>query len=311
MKTNIRKLRNILLAVIASTTIGNISAQNLYWNEAQKTLTNWVSDHWYPAPEGGTLQSWNSGDNAVFFSDGLATGNYSISLSSDSPVVGSITKRSGGGQLAINGNSSRALTITTGIIKVDAGILLFNANILGTNGLTKQGSGILNLNHSGNSLVKGYSGTTVISEGVLRLLNAVLPVTSDLEMQGGTLGFSDGAVSTMTQDTGALIVSLDSVIDFGNLSGGVTLSVDGGLWSSGVLTISNWTEGTDFFLTTQTLGTNLLQAIHFEGYDEPGAQLVTHGDVFAIIPVPEPSAMFLMTAGVFWMLCRRGRRKAV
>jgi autotransporter-associated beta strand protein len=172
-----------------------------------------------------------------------------------------------------------------------------------TSGLTKAGSGTLLLDNAG--LASDYTGPTTLSNGRLQLGRAnQIPDTSKLVLAGGTFdtgGFSD----TM----GALLLNGSATIDFG-ISDVVSLifgESDLELWSSGTLTIVNFTVGAD----TLRIGTDAsaltetqLAQINFNG---TAATITSTG---FLVPVPEPgvSAALLSTLSIFGF--RRRRRLA-
>ena len=127
---------------------------------------------------------WNNatGDTAVFGTGSGASNPYTVTLAGSISVGGVIfqnqTYTLAGGTLNMIGP---APTIT-----VNAGSALIGAVINGTIGLTKTGTGVLNL-----TAANTYTGATAINGGLVALLNAnALPSTGNISFGGRTLQYS-------------------------------------------------------------------------------------------------------------------------
>ena len=140
--------------------------------------------------EGNAYQAWdNSGnDDAVF---GTVGGN--VDISSTAVNVHSISFDVSG--YTLTGSNSVNLSGTSPSIAVAADVLAtISAPVTGSSGLQKTGSGVLDLKGSNT-----YTGTTIVSDGVLRLSNAnALPGgigasggLSNLNIAGGVVELTD------------------------------------------------------------------------------------------------------------------------
>ena len=210
---------------------------------------------------GGTLASGNGSTvaniltlqgNSTF--SGITTsgtltqtgGNYTVNLAG--------ATQSGAVKLS---DSNTAHTLT---VEVDSGTSTISGIIQngGTSAgnLTKTGSGTLTLGG-----LNTYTGTTTVSSGTLALgATNALNSASTLNLAGGTLnlnGFST-KVSTLSFSGGAAI----------NFSAGTNTFVFGNIGTySGVLSVNNWTSGSDVLATTTSgLAAGLLSSIYFSGY---------------------------------------------
>jgi autotransporter-associated beta strand protein len=145
-------------------------------------MWNATARKWY---NGSAEVPWVGGTSAVFW------GTAGTVTLSGTQAAGSLTfKTTGytltGGTLSLSGPS----------ITVETGAASINSAVGGTTGLTKSGSGILNLGAANN-----YSGSTTIAAGTLNVLNATGSATGSGPiavntgaMLGGT-GFVQGDVT--------------------------------------------------------------------------------------------------------------------
>ncbi len=156
-----------------------------------------------------------------------------------------------------NNNTAQTLTV-----QVDSGTSTISGVIqnggTGAGNLTKTGTGTLQLSGANT-----YSGATMVSAGTLQLgASDVLNNSSTLNLAGGTLdlnGYSD--------KVGNLSFSSGAIIDFGTAATANTFVFGSVPSYSGVLTINNWTSGSDVLATTQaSLAAGILSSIYFSGY---------------------------------------------
>lgn len=147
----------------------------LYWGVESSADWNTVSANWRVTPEGMTDQVWTNTSDAVFAGTGV-----SISLT-EAITARSLTFQSSG--YTLNGNSV-TLAGGTGVIDTGSGTQTILSTILGSSGLTKEGSGTL---HTG---ANDYSGGTTLNAGTI-IGDAVTAYGS------GTVTLASGDVSAL------------------------------------------------------------------------------------------------------------------
>lgn len=172
--------------------------------------------------------------------------------------------------------------------------ITINGTISGTGGLIKNGAGTLVLGAPSE-----YSGSTVLNSGTL-LYATAQTLTGPLVLNGGILDANDQVLSF-----GALALGGDSTVRFGVDGTSQSLTFSSGSWSSGSLTIENWSEaaGSDQLIISAEPSQDLLNRIEFSGY-APGA-LWSDGVIY---PIPEPSTWVLTGLGLLAVLADYRRR---
>ena len=257
----------------------------------------------------------------------VSAGSYTLNVggSGNTTITGAITgaagsslTKDGSGTLAIGASNSAF----SGTVAVNAGTLQTNVNsafktttavsvasgaTLSLNGTTQSlgtlaGSGALSFGTnstltlgSGSSTLNGTlsgSGTLILGAGSTLTLGANFSDSNlNITLAGGTLMLNG------TNDTfGALSVTSSSILDFGSPAGS-QLDVSGVTLSSGVqLSVNHWTDGTDFFYSSSSPGTqgqNPIDQIVFNGYSGSQTHWNTYGngpqDLNQITPTPEPA----------------------
>ena len=217
---------------------------------------------------------------------------------------------SGSGTSTVSGTVSLA---SNSRVRVDdAGDnLVLGGVVSGSNALDKTGSGTLELQATNT-----FSGTTTITDGVLRLDNSggnALADTTVTINSGGTLLFdranqvtdtadvvlAGGTFSTAgfseTMDT--LTLTATSTIDMG--AGASILNFSDGTHSAGTFTVKNWSGnfavggGTDQIIFAASLDQALLDNVFWDDLGRTGAKQLPSGE---IVPIPEPSTVI---GGVF------------
>jgi autotransporter-associated beta strand protein len=269
-------------------------------------------------PNGGTIDAQGTG-NLTFSNTGAI----------DAPTGGART-------LTLTGNNSTvntmAVSLTDGPSLSDTTALtvstthwqLTNANTF--TGATTIQSGTLEAAAAG---ALGSTASVTVNTGGTLLLSGTgnrVNNSAAINLAGGEIdtgGTSEGAATTI--GLGALTLSASSTIDFTGAA--ATLTFASGAYTSGVLTINNWsglanTAGIDgihdrlIFAGDNTarlafLGAFSQSDIAFTGFGSGYAALQFDANYFEVVPVPEPSALVAATALLGLIGWREGRRRRV
>lgn len=180
-------------------------------------------------------------------------------------------------------------------VKQGAGLLQLTGNNTFV-GITYVKEGTLSLASSGTAL-GGTSSVTVNAGGTLLLgANNQINNAASLTLAGGTFntgGFSEGSDSA--DGIGALTLTAASTLNFG--SGASVITFAGFVPGGNVLTILNWTEGSDQLIFSENQFGNLA----FFSFNGMGAaQNDLGGGFYEIVPVPEPTTIIcgIILAGI-------------
>ena len=278
-------------AVTMGTNFVNGFQTGSFWKGDQSNL--WSGANWSPTTAGDTSSSVAPNVDVVFSVTGVAAQHQNTVLDLDTTIA-SLTVNdsepvtiSGTHMLTIAGGTAAAITVNSGagLTTISSGVtlsgpsqtvavnnsagLLISGTVAGSNGLTKNGTGVLTLTGTNS-----YTGTTIINGGTLAagatgslgatssvVVNAsgTLVLTqpggatidrindhSTMTLNGGTLatsGNSEFSVSggKIVAGIGALTLSSNSVIDLGT-GASILAFADSSLQTwSGVLSIYNWT----------------------------------------------------------------------
>ncbi len=189
--------------------------------------------------------------NASGTISGLTLSNTLTQTGSNTLTLGNVAL----GNVALGGG-----TLTT---KIDSGTSAISG-VISNGGLTKTGAGTLTLSGANT-----YTGTTTVTEGTLSLgASDRIANASNLNLNGGTLN-----LNTFSEQVGTLTFSNGGGIDFGSQTGAnyfLFSSIAG--TPSGVLTISNWQNGTDVIASSSALSSTVLDQIYFVGYGAGATQ---------------------------------------
>lgn len=298
-------LATAILALVGSISFSSAQTQDGTWINNTNTNTNW-SD---PANWLDNHIANGAGFTAAFNTLNL-TGIRTVTLD-DARTIGNLVfgdtdiSSSGGWSLTNSGNTANFLTLsgTTPTITVNAlaanQTATLNVNLAGTQGLTKDGAGILTL--LGNNT---YSGTTTVSAGTLQIgsnsANGNIGTGAVSLASGTTLTFlgisgsstfantisgagkviKSGAGTTLVLSgnntftggvsvTAGTLQALDTTIRAG---GNVNLTNNGGLGATTAGTIG---------LTLSGNSVNAALQLHANGDDTDSAQRLTYFSNFA------------------------------
>ena len=272
--------------------------------------------------DAGTLQVDNGSAIADTASVSLANTAGAVFVLLASETIGDL---SGGGSTGGNVDVN-ATTLTTGT----AAGSTYAGSITGSGNLIKQGSGTMELQGT-----NAFTGTTTISNGVLRLDNSggnALDATTTVTISGGSLLFDrpnqvvdtadlvlaggtfNSAGFSETMDN--LTLTATSTIDLG--SGASILDFSDGTRTAGTFRVEKWSGnisvggGTDQIKFAASLDQAFLDNIFWVDQGITGAIQLPSGE---IVPVPEPSTVIggiflgLVVSGDIYRRYRQRRRR--
>ena len=299
--------------VIASGTT-TLSATNSYngptYVNNSGTLVNGITN---ALPIGTTLVLGGT-DNTVGSYD-LAGYNQTIAslISQGLGAPNVITNSSGASdsELKMSNGGTFAGLITDGATKktklyVDGGTLTLTGSNSYT-GATTINSGTLALQNPTGAALSGTTPITVNTGGTLLLggSNQINDAAS-VNLNGGT--FKTGAYN---ETVGALTLSGSSTIDFNNSATASTLTFSSGSYTSGLLTVLNWSGGfgggtNTHLMITSDPGVSFLGNVQFSGYS-----LGATWNAGELAPIPEPATIIGALAFVGLIILRERRRLRV
>lgn len=250
-----------------------------------------------------------------------ATNSFTISGSTLTLAGGDVTRSATTGTTTIDSD----VTIASAAAWDIAGAMIVNGSIgdSGTQNFTKSGTGTLTLTNANN-----WAGTTTISNGTLEISGAngkIAPsnvtinsggtlllngTNNDMIVNGAEIILSGGTISlgasmkVAEEKVSTLTLTADSIIDFGTLAGGHTLTFadsSGATWTGGtMLSILNWTTGTDHLNFSKKGGLTATQLAQIKIYSDGGSTFLGNGSLdsnFDVVPVapvvPEPTAVLV------------------
>lgn len=187
--------------------------------------------------------------------------------------------------------------------------LQINTTISGAFDLKKVGPGTLQLNRENT-----FSGDMIVEEGTLRLNansgEALKNVSGLIIEDGGTVVWNkdnqvnDAAGVTLAGGTldinghsetmNSLTLTANSTINMGN---GGTLNFIDAIYTTGTLTIAEWTQGSDAIIFSNTVPQSFLDNVYWADLGITGAIQLPSGEIIPI-PIPEPSTYFMGIIGL-------------
>lgn len=257
---------------------------------------------------------------------------------------GSLTK-AGAGTLTLSGNNAAY----TGAVNVNAGTLVAQASTVfnSANAITVGASGTLNLNDyniavasinnsgtvnlgagtsdtltlsSGTSFLQAGgaftgAGTIIINAGATLTLNAAFNNSGiNFILNGGTLNLNNTG-GALDNAIGSLTINANSILDFGS-SVATSLTANSVAFgnTSLVLTVNNWVNAVDYFLSSAdpggSQGNPPLTQFNFTGggYSTSDNKWLPYDH--QITPAPEPAVYGAVLAGCSTLLLAWRRRRA-
>jgi len=296
----------VALNGISAATAVNVTAGTLTLGSADR-LANGAT----VTVSGGTLAMGGNNDtvSSVVLTDGSITGSGGILTGTSTHDVrkGNVSARLGG-SVGLTKTTADTVTLTgantfTGTTTVSAGTL--EAGAAGALGSTT------NLNLTGGTLLLSNTGTT-------DRLNDSATVT----LAGGTIAFSGNVSEGSSPGVGVLTLTADSVIDFAggnaliNFAASNLASWTGGafldIYNWGGLTAGGGNDQLKFGIDNTALTSGQLGQVRFYdggfGSNFLGAGTFV-GSLGEVVPVPEPSSLFVGLA-LFGLAGWREQRQA-
>jgi autotransporter-associated beta strand protein len=224
-----RAILVMIIMCLGLAAVGNAWGQTLYWDadgntsDATGGMGNWdtSSSLWRSGSAVGPLQAWtNIGPRDAYLGGTAGTLTLTTAITVNDITVAPTL----GTNYAITSNTL-TLSGTTPTIDVAGGDALFiGAEIAGTAGVTKTGSGVLEL--AGSST---YVGGTTVSAGTLNISGSLIGNTGGIAVNGGAtlakLGITGAAHASGTVQVGSAEGNRGMLI----VGSGGSLTVDSGL----------------------------------------------------------------------------------
>lgn len=246
----------------------SVSQAQLYWDTNGATagaggtspsgLWDTSTSNWNDTIDGrGGASRWVDGSDAVFSAGTDATGAFTVTVTPANLSVGAIKFEEGA--VTINGNSGASILVRVGM-KIDAvaGTHAINADLVGPNGVTKQGAG---------TVVLGGSN----SFGNLDVLAGKVSVSTDANLGSGTVRLYGGAVSVTSSFSTSRTVAVESAAALEVVGASTTFTLSSGLsgGAGGALTKSGLGTlvlgGAGSFTGTTTISAGTLTAAATSG----------------------------------------------
>lgn len=239
---------------------------------------------------GGTVTNTSSGLLTINSANAIIAANNASTATINSNVLFS------GWNSTIN--------VANGASAVD---LAITGTITASHGVIKSGPGTLQLSgtyvNGDGAALKITGGTLMLgSDNVFASGTAANGVKTGITLQSGTTFASNGHSDTM----GALTLSGNSTINLGN--GSSSLTFDSVSYTSGTLTISNWTDGSDHIYLSSTPSNSFLSHVYWADTGTTGA-IMFGNELRPNAPtVPEPDTALAALLFIASVGCAQHKR---
>jgi fibronectin-binding autotransporter adhesin len=288
---------------------------------------------------GGTLQLGNGGTTGTLHTSSAITNNANFTINRSNTVVqgtdfsGSAISGSGSFTQAGSGTTTlNAANTYQGLTTINAGVLSLDNNntttarLANTSGITVNSGGTLRLTQTGVSSVdriNNAANVTIAGGGkfeTLGLSEGVRP-SAPTGGSGGSAGMgaltlqstSSSAYASINFGSGAL----GSSLVFSSLSNTAPTFVDIFNWT-GTPRTDNGATGNDRLLFADTTNLTTTNLANWRWYTDDsatafmtGATVISYGDMYEVVPIPEPSTYIigaLAVSAIVWMRRKQMRR---
>jgi|GEM_PF-1585714 len=275
----------------------------------------------------GTLTFSGSSANSFTGTLAINDGTVVLNKTAGTNAIGGAPVNIGDGSGAAG--SARLRLDASNQIADHAGLITINADgVLQMNNFTDAinllgGTGLVDLSTSGYLTVGVNSGSSTFGGSIAgtgtfeKVGSGTLTFTENIDFDG-TLKLGGGklVLDAMTLSAGTLLVTANTIIDFGGSS---ILDIGNLVISAGVtLTIQNWADAVDYFYAQNwsgasynTSGSSPMNQIVFTGYSGNSTHWRDYDSQITPMPmpVPEPSTYgaLLLAASGGWLAWRRRR----
>lgn len=215
---------------------GNSSGNSRLTLNGGLAITNTATGAYTPITLSASSTAANLGGRLILGGDVTFTGN---GTNANTTTIDATTNTGPRGTLELN--ATRTFNIGNGAAATDLAINATVINGTATSGLTKTGSGTLEL-----AAANTYSGATTVSAGTLLVSGSIASSAATIQT-GATLALASGTAGSVTIDSGAFLAgsgtvgntTVNGTLAIGNSPGTLTLS-DGATLTLGSGSVSNF-----------------------------------------------------------------------